>query len=579
MFSNDRNGSSLNNWSRGQASKIILELAPFFIMVGCVYLASFMIFGSLYARYHDNLNSEYVYNVVIGRFIASGFDPSVFDVFLGGATEWYHYARVLTPTSIIYAVLDPKAAYFFTEILFRFIAYITVMLVGSLYKIRLYQTTILALSYSMLLSFSTLGIGLHAAPLIFYYVMRERPPSTKSFFLVLFIGLNSSLALHALFLPIALFVAKPFLANPMSLRRFVSIMTPYALGSIIASSGLIYAQLFADPSHRDVWVFDSSTNINIYNEVFRGLVTNQHWYHAVHITHFRLSLGIMAALAMLVSFNKTLQIKGMYFILLVAAISLLEPYGPTLMNALPNAVSTIQIFRLGFFVPVISLLLVMTFLAAPVTENIKRAIVLATLAVFVSGAASSAGLLSSTLASKENKKYLKTLFKSGEFVELLKQENLQKIRIDRHNHNHFDGFFHSHNMKCISQSLPLNSGERLASFGVDPMVAVFHGLPVIDGLHNFYPLWYKDAFIPVIQAKLDASEAGRHRITTWGSRLHLFADKYAPHILPDFQKAYDLGARFIISDRLIVSPDLEAVEIGCEDTNTLVYQIKQPHQR
>ena len=578
MFYNDSNGSSLNGWPESQTSKIIIGLAPFFITIACVYLTSFLIFGSLYARYHDNLNSEYVYNVVIGRFIASGFDRSVFDVFLGGATEWYHYARVLTPTSIIYAALDPKVAYFFTEILFRLVAYISVILVGCLYKIRMYQTIILALSYSLLLSFSTLGIGLHAAPLIFYYVMRERPPSAKSFLLVFFIGLNSSLALHALFLPIAVVVAKPFLANPIGLRRFISVITPYAVGSVIASSGLIYAQLFADPSHRDVWVLNSSENINIFNEVFRGLVTSQHWYHAVHITHFKLSLGIMAALAMLLSFNKRLQVKGLYFILLVTAISLLEPYGPTLMDALPNAISTIQIFRLGFFVPLISLLLVMTFLATPVNKSMKRAIVLATLAVFMSGAASSAGLLSSTLASKENKKYLKTLFKSGEFVELLKQENLQKIRIDRHNHNHFDGFFHSHNMKCISKNLSLSSDERIASFGVNPMVAVFHGLSVIDGLHNFYPLWYKEAFIPVIQAKLDASEAGQNRIRTWGSRLHLFADKYAPHILPDFRKAYDLGARFIISDRVIVSPDLEAVDIGCENTSTIVYRIKWPHK-
>jgi len=288
-------------------------------------------------------------------------------------------------------------------------------------------------------------------------------------------------------------------------------------------------------------------------------------------------LGIIAALAMLLSFNKPLQIKGLYFILLATSISLLEPYGPTLMDALPNAISTIQIFRLGFFVPLISLLLVMTFLAAPAHRSLKDIIVVAMLAVFVSGAASSAGLSLSSLASKENKQHLKTLFKSGEFIKLLKRENFEKIGIDRQNHNHFDGFFQSHNMECISQKLPLKSGERIASFGIDPMVGVFHGLSVIDGLHNFYPLWYKEAFIPVIQEKLDASEAGQNRIRTWGSRLHLFADKYAPHILPDFRKAYDLGARFIISDRVIISPDLEAVNVGCDGANTLIYQIRQPY--
>lgn len=552
------------------------EIAPIVITIVCVYMLSYFVYGSLYARYHDNLNSEFVYNVVIGRFISSGFDTAEFDLFLGGSTRWYHYARVLSPSSLIYAIFDPKVAYFVTETVFRIIAYFSVIILGSIYRIERNQLVVLGLSYSFLLSFTTLGIGLHAAPLILYFVMRKKPMTLTSGAIILLIGLNSSLALHALFLPVVVLISRPLIEIKFSLKRYILVIFPYFLGTIIGSFGLIYALLFGEVSHRSVWVFhvnSSPTWNDILKSIIEGLVTNQQWYHAVFVTHFKLSLGILACMIMLISFDKKNQMRALYFLLIGILLSVLDIYGVRIMNIFPDIFHTIQIFRIGFFLPMITLLLVLAVLTSPTSAILKKAMVFCTCAVFLSGAAASAGMKLSQFANTEDKKHLKSLFLSGQIMELFKLENINKLGIDILRHESFDGFFDSHEMACIKDRLPLDEGQRVASYGINPMVAVFHGLPVIDGLHNFYPLWYKEAFIPIIETKMENSEGMRGRITSWGSRLHLFADKYAPHILPDFQSAFDLGATYILSDREIISPNLMKIQISCGANSPIVYKI------
>lgn len=564
-----QNGYAL--WIRN----IAYEIAPIAITILCVYLLSYLYFGSFYARHHDNLNSEFVYNVVIGRFISSGFDTSEFDVFLGGSTRWYHYARALSPLTFIYALLDPKIAYFLTEVITRIIAYFSVLYLGSLYTIDRKHLIALALSYSLLLSFTVFGIGIHAAPLIFYFLLREKNITYGSVLIIIFIGLNSSLALHALFLPIAILISIPLIDTSFLIKRFILVMIIYLFSAFFGSFGLIYAQFFGEVSHRSVWVFDQIDLItwsDLFNTIINGLVTNQQWYHAVYVTHFKLSLGILACIIMLISFDKQNFKRAIYFLLIGSLISILDIYGQIIINFFPDIFHSIQIFRIGFFIPMITLFLVLAVLSSSKTI-LKKAMIFCTCAVFLSGAGAASGFKLSQFANSEDKKHLKSLFLSGQFNELIKSENINKLSIDISRHESFESFFDQHDIACIKDNLPLDEGQRVASFGIDPMISVYYGLPVIDGLHNFYPLWYKNAFIPIIITKMENSEAMRGRITTWGSRLHLFADKYAPHILPDFQRSYELGARYIISDRNITSPDLLKIEIGCEEKGSIVYRI------
>lgn len=554
---------------------ICYEILPIAITIVCVYLLSYLVYGSLYALYHDNLNSEFVYNVVIGRFISSGFDTAEFNVFLGGSTRWYHYARALAPSSLIYAIFEPKIAYFVTETVFRIIAYFSVIFLGSIYRIERNQLVILGLSYSFLLSYTTLGIGLHAAPLILYYFMRNKSITLTSGAIIMFIGLNSSLALHALFLPVVILISRPFIDLEFSIKRYTLVVFPYLIGSIIGSLGLIYAQIFGEVSHRSVWIFDQNdiiTSSEFFKTVINGLVTNQQWYHAVYVTHFKLSLGILACVIMLISFDKNNIKRAIYFLFIGSLISILDIYGDRIMNFFPEIFHSISIFRIGFFMPLITLLLVLAILNS--SKNIfKKAMVFCTFAVFLSGATAASGFQLSQFASSEDKKHLKSLFLSGQFNELVKSENINKLSIDISRHESIENFFDRHEMACIKNKLLLDHNQRVASFGIDPMIAVYHGFPVIDGYHNFYPLWYKGAFIPIIKSKMENSEVMRKRITSWGSRLHLFADKYAPNILPDFESAFDLGAAYILSDREIDSPNLIKIQIGCGSKSAKVYQI------
>lgn len=66
---------------------------------------------------------------------------------------------------------------------------------------------------------------------------------------------------------------------------------------------------------------------------------------------------------------------------------------------------------------------------------------------------------------------------------------------------------------------------RVASLGIDPAAALYHGFYCIDGYSNNYDLEYKHAFRRVIAPELEKNEYLRGYFDDWGNRCYLFSSE------------------------------------------------------
>lgn len=66
---------------------------------------------------------------------------------------------------------------------------------------------------------------------------------------------------------------------------------------------------------------------------------------------------------------------------------------------------------------------------------------------------------------------------------------------------------------------------KVASLGIDPAAALYHGFYCVDGYSNNYPLSYKHAFREVIAAEVEKSDWLKTYFDNWGNRCYLFSSE------------------------------------------------------
>ena len=109
--------------------------------------------------------------------------------------------------------------------------------------------------------------------------------------------------------------------------------------------------------------------------------------------------------------------------------------------------------------------------------------------------------------------------------------------------NSFNSYYKYNTYKKIKI---LVGSSRVASIGVNPMIAVMNDINVIDGYHTLYQLSYKIKFRKIIEQELNQNEKLKDYFDNWGNRVYLFySDK--DNLLINFNEVKNLGAEYIIS--------------------------------
>ena len=150
-----------------------------------------------------------------------------------------------------------------------------------------------------------------------------------------------------------------------------------------------------------------------------------------------------------------------------------------------------------------------------------------------------------------------------------KNYKYENINYNLKTKNSFNSYYNFETYKKIKT---LVGSNRVASVGVDPMIAAMNDINIIDGYHSIYSLSYKKKFRKIIEDELNANETIKDYYDLWGNRVYMFySDKN--NLLINFEEAKNLGAAYIISSFPIKNKYLETDCLICGD-NSKIYLYK-----
>lgn len=106
--------------------------------------------------------------------------------------------------------------------------------------------------------------------------------------------------------------------------------------------------------------------------------------------------------------------------------------------------------------------------------------------------------------------------------------NIQKLRNPGYSAMSFKDYYGIGVLSQVEDFLAEYGGEskedyRVASLGIDPAAALYHGFYCLDGYSNNYSLEYKHAFRRIIAPELAKSEYLTDYFDSWGNRCYLFS--------------------------------------------------------
>ena len=108
------------------------------------------------------------------------------------------------------------------------------------------------------------------------------------------------------------------------------------------------------------------------------------------------------------------------------------------------------------------------------------------------------------------------------------KSNVQKLRNPDYGLLSFRDYYAIGVMEQVEEFLHQETGQGkeeylVASLGIDPAAALYHGFRCLDGYSNNYSLEYKHAFRQIIEPELEKSSYLREYFDGWGNRCYLFS--------------------------------------------------------
>ena len=550
------------------------DVTLFLSLVTLRYLIAILMFGDAYAPLHDNLDSVVVYNVVAGNFWASGFDASVFDVFIAGQSKWFHYYQSLSPQTLFYALFSPQTAYVANEVLGLALAFFSTALLLRTLEVSPWPARVFAALFAFSVAYSTYGLGYSAAPLLIWLSLRPQPPRLFEWSVVALIGASTSLALHGFFFPFALLASLWLFGQWSHTRRAFAVAMLFLAVSVLASSGVIYSALFEPPSHRVDFLeaLTPPTLADVVTGVLAQFAILSGQGHAIVLP------GLFAApflAAMFLSGSNVMRDMGVKLAVLIFVVGLISVYEAQILALVPGFLKSIQIARFGLYLPLLLILsAALTWTASP-SRGARRTISIAAGIYGILATLAMSGLNPSSLKSAIPERMHDTV------VADLKAKGVAALVDPSFYRTHgltftairaggetFSNHFRPEAYACVRTAV---KGGRVLSIGLDPMVAPFHGIAAIDGYHNFYPLTYKTAFRDIIADQLPVSRKGASYFDDWGSRLESFVTQ--PDVFHlNLNAARALGATALISAFPI--DDILEIPLPCGSQDPVfVYQL------
>ena len=400
----------------------------------------------------------------------------------------------------------------------------------------------------------------------------------KHFFIIIFVGLNSSLVRDylALFLliPTSILIKQSLNNLNTMIGYFASISISIAISSI----PIILSLIDINDIHRAAFeINDYYLNLNNFLAYFSlERLKDLYPLPKLFLYFFILYLSITSRRKNLISLA--------FFIILIFTVSLF--INPFLKNIFfSNFLNFLQGFnfqRIDRVLPLIISILIVYNLNLLNNSSFKKIIYFLSIFTVI--------IIQISIPTKEvGKLFLKNNLKENKYIELkknVKNNNsyikLAKLLLDRNNYktsvfshnlnstNTFDNYYRFEEYSFIKSVV---KQERVISVGLDPFIAVMSDIKVIDGYHTIYSMDYKKRFREIIADELEANDWLRKYYDNWGNRVYAFYND-SNKLLINFKAAKSVGANYVISAFPIKNVELESICENCRDNKDIfLYKI------
>jgi hypothetical protein len=506
------------------------------------YIFPLLIFGKITTFYIDTLDSEVVFNYILGK-IYKG-EISAVNYFLAGEIKLTFLRRLFQPFSLFY-LLDKEIAYWTIDILVKTTSYISFFILAKKINKNLFFCAISACLYASMNFITIEGFFLAIFPYLIYLILFKEKLKIKHFIIIILFGINSDF-LRA---PFLIFFCFFFLiifnkTNKNKIINLLIINLIFLLSILLSNINVIYGIIYDGPFHREVWkkeFFDLISFIKIFIMSLFKLPTGFNYDLALAIP-FILFLPLLYLFS-LISKNKI--IYSIFFTLIFLKLNFYIFSTQEFINLMaylkfPSTFS--YTYYEKYFIFFYCLLLILIFNEKIKFKNFLIIISIITIIFFQINAS---------------------------IIPLAKQ-NLKKYKEEYYrNYYTFDGFYVPDQYKNIKKIV---QDDRIISIGLDPFAAIANDIKTIDGYHNLYPLSYKIKFYEIIKDELKNNKPWENYYQSYGSRVYAVV-KDPKDIKINFLAAKKLGAVYVLSKYQIKSINLKAVCENCNNDSFYLYKI------
>ena len=557
----------------------------FLFILSLFYLIPYFWIGQLILNPHDLLDSEIVFNHIIGKIYRS--DIESINLFLAGEIKWYFLKGILQPQKLLYAFFETEAAYWLTDILVKLIAYTCFFKLSRRLNCSLFNSALIACLFASYIDAKThFGVGIATFPYLIYLVIKNKNLGSKHYCLLAFIGLNFDLPLHMFIIPILFFISLILFPKyqKYNFKLFFKIFFVLIFFIFLSNSNLIYAQLFSEPFFRTsyfVEVPDLITNLKSLMTGFftiPGIKGSSYFFHYLPFTCYQFFIILIS----LFSKNRISYLLLLLIFLIISVSFVLNlEFVNLIRNNTEGLFKTVHWEYINRTLPVLyGLLFVATSkLVIKRTKYLIYPIIflsLITAQIRISIVPLGKHFLSFNNLTVVEKSQLRKSFHDQKYIVLIK--DIIKIKKDKTKYPNqsfkslytFKGYYDYENYKYIKS---LVGDSRTISIGLDPMAAVVNDISVIDGYHSLYPLSYKLKFRKIIEKQLDYYPVTKKYYDDWGGRVSTFVED--PKIIKiNFRQAKFLGAEYVISKYPLLNQFLLSICEKCNNSAELfLYKI------
>lgn len=514
----------------------------FISLISLGYIIPLLLFENITLFYIDALDSEIVYNKIIGKFLSG--DTESINVFLNGEIKIEYLRRVFHPYMFLYAFLNTKTAYFTIDILVKAISYYSFNRLAKKINENIYICALISCLYASINLPTWSGFGLAVFPYFFYLIIYKKKITLKHYIVIFFSGLNSDIVMTGLAIPTIMIFF--FISERDKIIKSLFIFLIFSFAILISNFNLIYLSISGVQLHRLEFLRESFGLKETFIHFFYNLFKIPQNTGLSFLYSFPQMLFIIPTIAALF-FYREKQIITPLLIVIITALLLSFLKFELVANLINNSNNLIKTFSWNYlsksFILFYCLSLIFIFKKKTFFTKILNYLIII------------------SIISLQINSFVVPFVKE----KILKIKNYQNLYT-------FEGYYNYYNYNKIKQIV---KEKRVISVGVDPMVAAYHGIKIIDGYHNTYPLAYKKKFRKIIENELNKNLIFKEYFDQWGSRVYTTLYHYVDinNIQLNFKAAKEIGAYYIVSKYKLDSNDITLISDGCYQNDLCLYEI------